>query len=169
MKITLHPDGHIEHPYHNEELKDVINAVCMYNFDATYYNFMKIVIHCKPEMLRAAITKDNYAKCTPVHSDILDIAMVYKGYKPICWIEELPDFINQLKLNVITFKKKRKNYIIYKYDAFKSSAESCVEYLKSFKKEDSKHHYIIGGYLGYPEEDIDFFNRERNNTSTTNS
>ena len=38
--------------------------------------------------------------------DIVDIALVYSGYKPMCCINELPDFIDQLKLNINVINRK---------------------------------------------------------------
>ena len=159
----------IKHNYYNgvnNEYKIINDLICQYDMDNTYENFMTMVEHLKPEFLRGAVTKDqslSSAYRTAIHCDIVDIGLVYKGYKPMCYVEdeEIPDFYDKLGLYRITFdkqyRKTRREHIIYKDVNLKERATFLTKHIQELGKEDNDHHYIMGDYLGYPKEDVDYF------------
>ena len=173
MKVTLNPDKTITHSYWNgdhEEYKMINNAVLLYDFNNTLGNFMSIVEHVKPEFLRGAVKRENHGHLftdyhqTVIDCGIVDIALVLKGYKPMCYVEheDVPEFFDQLGLQMIKFKKQygkktRKEYIIYKDVLLKDRATFLANHIKELGQEDTEHHYIMADYLGYPKDDVDYF------------
>lgn len=166
MEITLNEDNTISHGFYNgehDEFKMINNAVLRFDFNSTYDNFMSIVEHVKPEFLRGALKRENHKDLftdrheTVIHCDIVDIALVFKGYKPMCYIDDLPDFFNELNLFSIKIDKKYPKYIIYKDVLLKDRAAFLTKHIQELKEEDTAHHYIMGDYLGYPKEDVDYF------------
>lgn len=107
-----------------------LNAILLYHSIPCYDNFMTIVESITPSI--------------SIKSDIVDIALVYSGCKKMCFIEELPEFINQLNLNIISYNN---SYVLYHDISLKTHAELFVDYLKSYKQEDDIHDYIMNRYL----------------------
>jgi hypothetical protein len=158
MKVTL--NNTVEHQYDNGEnnqFKPINDAIALYHFIDTYENFQSIVYLMKLEYLRGAVNK-KLPFMTALNCHIADLALVYKGIKPMCLYEDrLPEFFNQLNLFKIRFKRPRTQYVIYKDENLKDTAESFANYLIHYEKENTEHHYKMGQYLGYPTEDVDFF------------
>ena len=160
----------VKHGYFNginDEYKTINNLICLYDFDNTYNNFITMTNHLQPEFVRGAVRRSHDTisaeKITALHCDIVDIGLVFKGYKPMCYVEDddMPDFFNQLGLQIITFKqqygkKTRREHIIYKDVLLKDRATFLANHIQQ-STEDKEHHYIMGDYLGYPKEDVDYF------------
>lgn len=62
-------------------------------------------------------------------------------------------FILQMNLKEILVKN---DYIMWTNDIYTQRAMDFAQYL-TYKSGNSSHYYIMGDYLGYPKEDVDFF------------
>ena len=146
-------------------------AIRNYYKSPSFDNFKEICNHVKPEMLRGAVNPDNYGKGTMLHCDIIDLAMVYRGYKPMALIypkSQIPEFFDQLGLKMIYFTKVyldpdiiEHKYVVWKDDDKDNAAKEFVDYIKNYVFDRSTSHLnneIVGNYLGYPKKDIDYMN-----------
>ena len=173
MKATL-KDNKIIHNFnngHNNELADINDAVCYYDFYPTYENFQVICCLVRPEMLRGAVNPDNYGKYSALHCDIVHLALVYMDIKPMAYLdhkEDVPEWIDQSGLKIIHksyinhhLNKQRDLYIIYKND--EENAIHCAEYMENKRGLETpiEHHYILGKYLGYPKKDTDYWSGKK--------
>jgi hypothetical protein len=61
----------------------------------------------------------------------------------------------------LKYKEQKRNvYVIYKDDKYKNDALEFINYLekqRGLELPHETHHHIVGGYLGYPKMDIDYF------------
>lgn len=55
-------------------------------------NFKLILDLVTPEMMRGGCNPDDYGKGEFVFTNVVDIAMVFKGYKPMCWVSQYDIF-----------------------------------------------------------------------------
>ena len=77
----------------------------------------------------------------------------------MCYYQDkLPDFFDQLGLKFVEFtQRKNVKYIVYKNDNLELRAKELAFNIESMVVEDKEYHYMMGDYLGYPKEDVDYF------------
>ena len=126
-------------------LKDELQQnILNFHNNMTYENFHNIVQLVNKEMVRGAINNDNI---NYLGWDILDVALVYKGFKPVCYVSD-PSVISFnrliLKLKEISVDNKSFLYI--------DNAQTGK--INKYIKGKDKSARSIGILLGYPEEDI---------------
>lgn len=140
---------------------DIINDVVeKFKQTPTLDNFLLICDIVTPDMLRGSCNKDEYGYGTVIHTDIVHVALVYKGIKPMASIQKITKkLINELNIPLaVTKYRNTYMYVVYlKYNT--KYALKFIEYLaKSPRAATLQEHYqTMGTYLGYPQEDIDYF------------
>jgi len=76
----------------------------------------------------------------------------------MCYCYKKLSFFDRLGLQRIKIKRKNHSaYVIYKDVELTNRAKKFATYLETFTEENIEHHYIMGDYLGYPKEDVDYF------------
>jgi hypothetical protein len=143
-------------------------AVQNYRRNKTYTNFIKITKHVKPEMVRGGVKKVKTDFC---NTDVTDLALVYRGFKPICWIceEDLATekLIAKLGLKMIQFlryqchaKEPDQHSVVWKSDDQDDRAMSLVNLLITYdydKRTEKDYHQFVGESLGFHQKDIDCY------------
>ena len=116
--------------------------------------FLNIVNLVTKDMVRGAINPDN--AYNEISFDIVDLALVYKGLKPMTAIcdPRLRDIKDILDLSYVEHKSI---LIAYKDEKLKSKAEELCEAFKNSKTYGDNFDQFVGECLGYPQKDIDCF------------
>ena len=135
----------------------------------SYNNFIKIAEHVTPCMVRGGMNEDT--SNMTINNGMVHLALVYRGYKPICYIYNNPDFnpdlIDKLGLKMIKYSSYGgftprwiENFIIWKNDEQYKTAIKLSRYLMTYEYNNEtidEHDRYLGKCLGYPEKDIECF------------
>ena len=105
----------------------------------THENFLRIFDVVEPYMLRGGNNPDNIGKGEVMMTDMKDVAMVLKGYKPMCLISQKSwyPFIFTMNFKVIVIHNQ---YIIWINDMYTEKARHFETYLKNPNKDKSPYH-----------------------------
>ena len=128
-------------------------------------------------MLRGYVTEDNHGGNTMIHTEIVDLAMVYRGYKPMCLLHNTVLDIqsaSSLGFKTISFPTVSPsnvpglewfdNYVVWKDDSQEGLAKFLVDYIRIHENDFTncpEYSQIVGKCLGYPQKDIDYFRDKR--------
>jgi hypothetical protein len=122
-----------------------------------------------PEMLRGGVNRDAYGRNSLIHTDVVCLALVFKGMKPMCLITEVPDFIDELMTvgelasrEVVNEFERRKQWVIFPQRA-EADALKLVAHREAWRPGKWRPHdsFVEGHYLGYPFDDIVYFYESR--------
>lgn len=138
---------------------NINQLVWAYSDDPSLENFMMICEAAKFIDVRGAVNKDFYGINSLIHTDIVQLALVYIGKKPLCKLNyfELHEYFHTLQLHICILKPSF--YIISKDPLLVDRTNAFVKYLQDCNgcETSPNYHYIVGEHFGYPKEDIDFF------------
>jgi hypothetical protein len=149
------------------------NAIDFYHKHPSFNSFLRIAKNVTPDMVRGGVRKD---RCNIIQSDITDLALVYRGFKPMCMLYgKIPirkSLLERLGFKTIQFSEYNppsiyfggggwcKRFVIWKLEENYNKAIKFARHLMSYKydlKTARQHEQIVGEALGYPQEDIDCF------------